>query len=50
MLSGLWNDVRYAARTFVAAAAVLAAVVFAASCLPSWRASRVAPMEALRHE
>jgi ABC-type lipoprotein release transport system permease subunit len=29
---------------------VAAAVVFAASCLPSWRASRVAPMEALRHE
>ena len=35
---------------FVAATAVLAAVIFAASWLPAWRASRVAPMEALRYE
>jgi predicted permease len=35
---------------FVAATAVLAAVVLAASWLPAWRASRIAPMEALRYE
>ncbi len=33
-----------------AAAMVLAAVVFAASWLPAWRASRIAPLEALRYE
>ena len=35
---------------FVAATVVLAAVIVAASWLPAWRASRVAPMEALRYE
>jgi predicted permease len=35
---------------FLSAAAVLAAVVLGASWLPAWRASRVAPMEALRYE
>jgi ABC-type lipoprotein release transport system permease subunit len=34
----------------IAATAVLAVVVFAASWLPAWRASRIAPMEALRYE
>ena len=33
-----------------AAAGVLAAVVAAASWLPAWRASRIAPVEALRYE
>jgi predicted permease len=35
---------------FGVAAAVLAMVVFAASWLPAWRASSIAPIEALRHE
>ena len=35
---------------FGAAVAVLAAVVLAASWLPAWRASRIAPTEALRYE
>jgi predicted permease len=35
---------------FGAAIAVLAAVVFVASWLPAWRASRIAPTEALRYE
>jgi predicted permease len=35
---------------FIAAAAVLGAVVLAASWLPAWRASRIAPTEALRYE
>jgi predicted permease len=33
-----------------AAAAMLAAVILVASWLPAWRASRIAPMEALRYE
>jgi predicted permease len=35
---------------FGAATAVLAAVVFGASFLPAWRASRIAPTEALRYQ
>ncbi len=35
---------------FGAAVAVLAAVVFVASWFPAWRASRIAPTEALRYE
>jgi predicted permease len=35
---------------FGAAFAVLAAVVFAASWVPAWRASRIAPTQALRYE
>jgi putative ABC transport system permease protein len=35
---------------FAAAVAVLAAVVFVASWFPAWRASRIAPTEALRYE
>jgi len=33
-----------------AAGAILAAVILAASWLPAWRASRTAPLEALRYE
>ena len=40
----------YDAFVLVAAVSVLAAVVLAASWLPAWRASHVAPMEALRYE
>ena len=36
--------------TYASAAAVLAAVACAAGLIPSWRASRVDPMHALRHE
>jgi predicted permease len=35
---------------FVAATAVIAGVVLVASWLPAWRASRIAPIEALRYE
>jgi ABC-type lipoprotein release transport system permease subunit len=35
---------------FGAAVAVLAAVVLAASWVPAWRASRIAPTEALRYQ
>ena len=35
---------------FGAAAVMLAAVILAASWLPAWRASRIAPTEALRYE
>jgi predicted permease len=35
---------------FIAATAVIAAVVLVASWLPAWRASRIAPIEALRYE
>ena len=35
---------------FGAAFVVLAVVVFAASSFPAWRASRIAPTEALRYE
>jgi len=35
---------------FGSAVAVLAAVVFAASWVPAWRASRIAPTQALRYE
>ena len=35
---------------FAAAAAVLAIVILVASWLPAWRASRIAPLEALRYE
>jgi ABC-type antimicrobial peptide transport system permease subunit len=40
----------YDAFVLVAAVSVLAAVVLATSWLPAWRASHVAPMEALRYE
>src|SRR5215470_11714542 len=36
--------------TYVSAAVVLAAAACAAGFIPSWRASRVDPMHALRHE
>jgi ABC-type lipoprotein release transport system permease subunit len=35
---------------FGAAVAVLALVALAASWLPAWRASRIAPTQALRYE
>jgi predicted permease len=38
------------ASSVSAAVALLAAAAFAAACLPAWRASRVNPLEALRHE
>ena len=40
----------YDAATFVAATGILAGIAVAASYVPAWRASRVDPLEALRHE
>jgi putative ABC transport system permease protein len=40
----------YDARVVVAAAVVLGVVAVAAGYVPAWRASRVAPMKALRAE
>jgi len=36
--------------TYLSAAMVLAAAACAAGLVPSWRASRIDPMNALRHE
>ena len=54
-LSGLVRSQLYGLQphdpfTCVSAAVVLAAVASAAGFIPSWRASRVDPMHALRHE
>jgi putative ABC transport system permease protein len=40
----------YDAATFVAATGILAGIAVAASYVPAWRAARVDPLEALRHE
>jgi putative ABC transport system permease protein len=40
----------YDAATFVLATGILAAIAVAASYVPAWRAARVDPLEALRHE
>ena len=54
-LSGLIRSQLYGLQphdpfTYVSAAVVLAAAACAAGLIPSWRASRVDPMHALRHE
>jgi len=40
----------YDAATFMAATGTLAVIAVAASYVPAWRAARVDPLEALRHE
>jgi ABC-type antimicrobial peptide transport system permease subunit len=54
-LSGLIHSQLYGLQphdpfTYVSATVVLAAAACAAGFIPSWRASRVDPMHALRHE
>jgi len=47
--SAVWVD-RADPVTLVVSAAVLLIAAMVAACLPAWRASRVDPMTALRHE
>jgi len=46
----IFHDVRFAARSLFKTPGITFVVVLAASWVPAWRASRIAPTQALRYE